>query len=78
MNKSMDTALVIEGYRAKFDNYRDHTEGGKFFPNPPLKYAANHGAGAELVERMQAAIDAGQPMDFNAFAAELQERSAAE
>jgi hypothetical protein len=64
---------VAASYNAVFDNYP------KLIPNSfagsALKHAADHGAVEELTQHMQAAVEAGKPMDFDAFARMLNERS---
>lgn len=76
MNKPLEYPEIARLYKAKFDNYPQpmpRTLGA----GSSLKHAIDHGAYDELVANMQAAIESGKQMDFDAFAVMLNERSVA-
>jgi hypothetical protein len=74
MNKGSEYPEVARLYKAKFDNYPEPIPHS--FAGSPLKHASALGATQELEQAMRDAIHSGKPMDFNAFATMLNERSA--
>jgi hypothetical protein len=77
MNKPLDIEQVHAAYAAKFGPIPDGSEEGRYFPSPPLKWAVREGKVNELLQAMQAAVDKGEPMDFNALVKQSQSESAA-
>jgi hypothetical protein len=71
-NRPLDIKQVHAAYAAKFGPIPVGSEGGRYFPSPPLKWAINEGKVPELLHAMQAAIDKGVPMDLNALVRQVQ------
>ena len=76
MNKPLEIASVMLAYQAQHGPLPDGTEGGKYLPSSPLKFAVRAGKVPELLESLQASTQNGSPFDFASFVAQFSEASA--
>ena len=67
MNKPLEIREVQTTYVAKHEPLPDETEGGRYFPPPPLKFAVRMGVAQQYLEALQDATDSSSPFDFAAF-----------
>ena len=76
INKSSDVKSVQAAYVARHGALPDGTEGGKYLPSSPLKFAVRAGLVLEYLEALRQATESGKPFDFAAFVQQYNEVSA--
>jgi len=67
---------MMLAYQAEHGPLPDGTEGGKYLPSSPLKFAVRAGKVPELLQALQASTQSNSPFDFAGFVAQCSEVSA--